>query len=140
MAGLWMYGPAVEVHAIYERITAMAKVIRAIAGETRTLDQVRADVAGDLLIDGTTAHIPGVASGIRASVVVTVPVLALLDDDAAAAGDPPMVEGVGPIPIGRARELCGGDARWMRVLTHPETGWCSRSDAINTGPRRDCRS
>jgi hypothetical protein len=32
------------------------------------------------------------------------------------------VEGLGPIPIGRARELCGGDATWMRVLTHPETG------------------
>ncbi|MET0828173.1 MAG: HNH endonuclease signature motif containing protein, partial [Microbacterium sp.] len=32
------------------------------------------------------------------------------------------MEGVGPIPIGRARELCGGDADWMRVLTHPETG------------------
>ncbi len=39
-----------------------------------------------------------------------------------AAGDPATVEGIGPIPIGRARELCGGAEGWMRVLTHPETG------------------
>ena len=122
MAGLWMYGPAVEVHAIYGRLTAMAKVIGATEGETRTLDQIRADIAADLLIDGTTSHIPAAASGIRASVVVTVPVLSLLDDTAAATADQPMVEGVGPIPLSRARELCGGDATWMRVLTHPETG------------------
>ena len=33
-----------------------------------------------------------------------------------------MVEGVGPIPVERARELAGGADAWMRVLTHPETG------------------
>ena len=32
------------------------------------------------------------------------------------------LEGIGPIPVSRARELCGGDTSWMRVLTHPETG------------------
>lgn len=114
--------PTVEAHAIFGRITAMAKVIAAAEEETRTLDQVRADIVADLLIDGSTGHVPAAASGIRASVVVTVPALSLLDDAAAAAGDPPVVEGVGPIPLSRARELCGGDAKWMRVLTHPETG------------------
>ena len=38
------------------------------------------------------------------------------------AADLPVVEGIGPIPVSVARELCGGDASWMRVLTHPETG------------------
>jgi hypothetical protein len=99
MSGLWIYGPSVEVHAIFGRITAMAKVIVAAEGETRTLDQVRADVVGDLLIDGTTGHIPAAASGIRASVVVTAPVLALLSDEAASTADLPVVEGVGPIPV-----------------------------------------
>ena len=48
--------------------------------------------------------------------------LALLNDEAALASDLPVVEGIGPIPVSVARELCGGDASWMRVLTHPETG------------------
>lgn len=122
MAGLLAFAPAVEVQAIFGRVTAIAKTIAGREGETRTLDQIRADVLTDLLIDGVTDAMPTEARGIRASVVVTVPVLSLLDDDAAAAGDPPVVEGVGPIPLTRARELCGGDAKWMRVLTHPETG------------------
>lgn len=122
MGLLLLHAPLVELQAIDGRVTAMAKVIKTTEGETRTLDQIRADVVSDLLIDGTTTHLPGAASGIRASVVVTVPALSLLDDNAGAAGDAPVVEGVGPIPLSRARELCGGDAKWMRVLTHPETG------------------
>lgn len=207
-----LFHPGVEVQAIDGRITAMAKVIAAADGETRTLDQIRADIVADLLIDGTTAHLPATVSGIKAKVVVTVPVLSLLDstsdaapDDVAdatdgrvrqepagervlesgalagvetggepasgtpvrkprngvsvrdggdAAGgkpapdfhsnsptaslpprswgggepngtmvaDPPVVEGIGPIPLSVARELCGGASPWMRVLTHPETG------------------
>ena len=126
MAWTHKYGPAVEAHAEFSRATAIAKVILGQEGETRTLDQIRADVMADLLIDGTTTAHPTEARGIRATVVVTVPALALLEDDdnevAASGNDPALVEGVGPIPIGKARELCGGDAGWMRVLTHPETG------------------
>ena len=122
MGALISYMPLVEANAIYGRATAMAKVLAAVEGETRSLDQLRADIIGDLLIDGTTSHLPAAASGIRASVVVTVPALALLDDETATTCDPPVVEGVGPIPLSRARELCGGDTTWMRVLTHPETG------------------
>jgi hypothetical protein len=122
MGLLHVHAPMVELHALFGRITGIAKTITGRDGETRTLDQVRADVACDLLIDGVTDTTPAEARGIRATVVVTVPVLSLLDDKAAAAGDPPVVEGIGPIPLSRARELCGGDATWMRVLTHPETG------------------
>ena len=126
MAWTHHLGPAVEAHAAYGRATAIAKTILAQDGETRTLDQIRADVMADLLIEGTTTAHPTEARGIRATVVVTVPVLALreeTDADVAAAGsDPATVEGVGPIPIAKARELCGGDAGWMRVLTHPGTG------------------
>lgn len=136
MGLLGLHHPGVELHAIHGRITAMAKAIAAVEGETRTLDQIRADVVADLLIDGTTDHLPAAASGIKAQVVVTVPALALLDENAsrepgesgatanarAVAVDPPVVEGVGPIPLSKARELCGGEGTWMRVLTHPETG------------------
>ena len=126
MAWTHHLGPEIEAHAGVGRATAIAKTILSQEGETRTLDQIRADVMADLLIEGTTTAHPTEARGIRATVVVTVPALALLeetDDGVVESGaDPAIVEGVGPIPIGRARELCGGDATWMRVLTHPETG------------------
>jgi len=126
MAWTHLLGPHVEAHAALGRATAIAKAIQAQEGETRTLDQIRADVMADLLIEGTMAAHPSEARGIRATVVVTVPALALLEDSDEAVGasgaDPANVEGIGPIPIARARELCGGDATWMRVLTHPETG------------------
>ena len=77
----------------------------------------------DTLIDGVTDTLPAEARGIRATVFVTVPALALLDDarDDGRHGVA-TVEGVGPISMTRARELCGGADGWMRVLTHPETG------------------
>ncbi|MFK4806469.1 DUF222 domain-containing protein [Microbacterium sp. ZW CA_36] len=121
-----VYAPMVAIHAAVSRVTAMAKAIKACDGETRTLDQVRADVVLDLLIDGATEIHPDHARGARATVFVTTPVLALLHDSdasrAAAGIDPPVVEGIGPIPLPVARELAGGASGWTRVLTHPETG------------------
>ncbi|WP_228484746.1 HNH endonuclease signature motif containing protein [Microbacterium cremeum] len=126
MAWLYLYIPAVEARAIEGRATAMAKAIVAQDGEARTLDQARADVMCDLLIEGRTDLHPAEARGIRAEVVVTVPALALLAEDdverASAGMEPAVVEGIGPIPLERARELCGGAEGWTRVLTHPETG------------------
>ena len=121
MAWLSLYIPAVEAQAVLDRATAMAKVLAAADGETRTLDQLRADVVSDLLIDGEVPAHPEAVRGIRPRVAVTVPALSLLDDRAAADA-PAIVEGLGPIAIERARELCGAAAGWMRVLTHPETG------------------
>ncbi|MEF2256379.1 DUF222 domain-containing protein, partial [Microbacterium schleiferi] len=129
----WVHAlvPSVEAHAIFGRVTQKAVVIRDHdrgttrggeregAGE-RSLDEIRADVFCDLLIDGTVAQHPEQARGIRATVVVTVPALALLGVEGVT--DPAEVEGVGPIPIETARELAGGASGWMRVLSHPETG------------------
>ncbi len=121
MGTLSVHGPLVEVHATYDRLTRMAKKLGAREDESRTRDQLRADALFDLLLDGeVTAH-PEAVRGIRAEVVVTVPALSLLDDTEAVTA-PATVQGVGPIPIDRARVLCGGAAGWMRVLTHPETG------------------
>jgi hypothetical protein len=131
MGDLLLHAPEVALHAIFDRATRIAKTIVGAEGETRTLDQVRADVLCDLLTDGVTDATPAQARGIRAQVVVTVPALALLEgesggtaDPATGGGtaDPAVVEGVGPIPLSVAKQLCGGDAHWMRVLTHPETG------------------
>ncbi|MDZ8171632.1 HNH endonuclease signature motif containing protein [Microbacterium xanthum] len=122
MAWIGAHLPAVEAHAIHQRITAMGKAITAVDGEERTLDQARADVFGDLLVDGTTVHLPEHARGIRATVVVTVPALSLLSGTHPVGAEPASVEGIGPIPHSTARTLCGGSGEWMRVLTHPETG------------------
>ena len=134
MAWLHAFLPAVEARAIQSRLTAIAKTLdcgvasggdRNVSGgeDARTMDQRRADVFGDLLIDGETTALPPEAAGIRATVTVTVPVLTLLDSDGAGAGtEPAVVEGVGPIPVDRARELTGGADAWTRILTHPETG------------------
>lgn len=122
MAWLHTFMPAVEATAIHGRLTKQAKAIMKHPDETRTLDQIRADIFGDLLIDGDTADLAPEARGIRPTVFVTVPALALMRGADGDGGDPAVVEGVGPIPIGRARELCGAAKDWMRVLTHPETG------------------
>lgn len=123
MAWLHLHIPAVEAQAVFDRATSIAKVLAAEEGEVRTLDQLRADVMCDLLIEGDTMSHPERARGIRASVAVTVPALSLLGDTAGAGViGPAVVEGIGPIPLDRARELCGGADGWMRVLTHPETG------------------
>lgn len=122
MAWLLVYMPVVEARAIHNRVTAIAKVLAKEEGEERTVDQLRADTVGDLLVDGDFESNPAGAKGIRATVATTVPALSLLDDEFAADNEPAVVEGVGPIPIARARELCGGADGWMRVLTHPETG------------------
>lgn len=121
MAWLMTLMPAVDAHASFDRATRIAKVILAQPGETRSLDQVRSDVIADLLVDGHVDEHPTAAHGVQAEVIVTVPVLSLLDD-AHASTHPATVEGVGPISISRARQLCGDQKEWMRVLTHPETG------------------
>lgn len=143
MSVLTAHLPSVEAYAIFDRLTRMGAAMtgrRAVADaradattppvDDRSLDQVRADILCDLLIDGRCeGHSPS-AQGIRPTVVVTVPALSLLQD-AHAAGEPAQIEGLGPIPIGRARELSGGAMGWMRVLTHPETG-----TVLSVGRRR----
>ncbi|MGX1702960.1 DUF222 domain-containing protein [Microbacterium sp. NPDC055357] len=119
MAWLTAYLPAVEAHAIHGRVTAIAKTLGG-DNDDRSLDERRADALCDLLIDGDTTTHPDSARGIRPTVVVTVPALALLGTGEDSV--PATVEGIGPIPIERARELCGSADGWMRVLTHPETG------------------
>lgn len=126
MGNLMVHAPIVELRAIFDRATAAAKVIVASSDETRTLDQVRADVVCDLLIDGRTDLHPEQARGIRATVVVSVPALALVDDERiagnAAAAHPPVVEGIGPVPLEVARALVGTSSTMTRLLTHPEHG------------------
>lgn len=65
-----------------------------------------------------TGPVPGGLRGIRATVVLTVPVLSLLGRS----DEPAVLEGHGPIDIETARELAAGAPSFIRVLTDPHTG------------------
>lgn len=75
-------------------------------------DQVDADLSG------SRKSLPDGARGIRATVVLTVPVLTLLGHD----DEPAVLEGHGPIDIETARRLAADAPSFIRVLTDPHTG------------------
>lgn len=133
--------PTLLADAIYDRLTQQARSIvdartqtsglddeksRTIASDTRTMDQVRADVLADILLtaapDADPTRIddgPGTLGGIRAKVQVVVPALTLLGADNGAAD----LVGRSPIDADTARELAGVTrSPWERVITHPVTG------------------
>jgi hypothetical protein len=92
--------------------------------DTRTLDQVRADLACDLMLTGqpatdpTTDVVPGGLGAIRAQVQVVVPALtaAGVSDRGAT------IDGVSPVDAETARCLMATAPGWDRILTHPITG------------------
>ncbi|WP_224786149.1 HNH endonuclease signature motif containing protein [Microbacterium caowuchunii] len=97
-----------------------------LASDTRTMDQLRADLLLDMLLtaqpgaDPTrTDDGPGTLGAIRAKVQVLVPALTLLGADE----HPADLVGGSPIDAETARTLAGAapDA-WIRVLTHPVSG------------------
>jgi hypothetical protein len=125
MGWLHLYTSATVGLAAYNRADEIARSLQG-PDETRTLTQLRADVAADLLLDGVVAAADGTVRpefGIRPSVVVTVPVLAMLGHTSASGEvDLPTLEGYGPIDVATATRLAGAATSWLRVLTHPETG------------------
>ncbi|MET3950254.1 hypothetical protein ABIB29_001086 [Arthrobacter sp. UYEF36] len=131
MAWLSAYLPADTAAGIWERTTAAARALQG-PDETRTLTQLRADVAATLLLgtDGTAggtdadadADDNGGCGGVpvpRAQVLVTVPVLSLIG----AGEEPATLDGYGPIPPSMARRLVAdGAGSFYRVLTDPGRG------------------
>ncbi|MGY3379773.1 hypothetical protein ACVWYS_001730 [Arthrobacter sp. TE12231] len=144
MAWLSARLPAETAAGIWERTTAAARALQGPA-ETRTLAQLRADIAATWLLtnatggtgDGTTNVLAGggttnglagggtggcVGGGVpvpRAQVLVTVPVLSLLG----LTDEPAVLDGYGPIPPSMARRLvAGGAGSFYRVLTDPRDG------------------
>ncbi|WP_409048126.1 DUF222 domain-containing protein [Microbacterium sp. HA-8] len=146
MTELLLRGPAVPVHGIHDMITHIARDVLntahaenadadAAAGEgegdgvpvdSRTLDQVRADVLMEMVlthrIDTQTGEGLGDGHGglasIRATVNVTVPALAL----AGVTDDPAELVGRAPIDLDTARILASSVPGWERVLADPITG------------------
>ncbi|KAA9147403.1 DUF222 domain-containing protein [Microbacterium lushaniae] len=145
--------PAAEAFAVHDRLTRQARAIRAIAtgpdegtpsqptGEgvsvhdTRTLDQIRADLFCDLLltgqpaIDPTRDRLPGGLGAIRAEIQVTVPALTAAGQDDRGAS----IEGKAPIDAETARRLMAGCPGWDRILTHPVTGMVLAVDRYRAG-------
>ncbi|GAA2138330.1 hypothetical protein GCM10009825_24630 [Arthrobacter humicola] len=135
MAWLSARLPAETAAGIWERTTTAARALQGPA-ETRTLAQLRADIAATWLLtnatggtaDGGPSGLAGggtggcVVGGVpvpRAQVLVTVPVLSLLG----LTDEPAVLDGYGPIPPSMARRLVsGGAGSFYRVLTDPRDG------------------
>jgi hypothetical protein len=121
MAWLSAYLPAETAIAIDDRLDQLAAAMRDPA-DARTFSQLRADAFCEVLVSGevpASADSPGaVPQGIRARVLVTVPVLTLMGLD----DEPASLEGYGPIPADVARLIAARAPSFTRLLTHPETG------------------
>ena len=142
MSELCTVMPTLLAHAVYDRITQQAQVIKdtrknppagstegdaaVIASDTRGIDQIRADLVADMLLTSApgadptrTDDGPGVLGAIRAKVQVLVPALTLLGSDRDAAD----LVGHSPIDPETARALLGSlTSPLERILTHPVTG------------------
>ena len=128
--------PTAIVAGVHDRLIQMARAIidtraeRAdaassdvVATDTRSTDQVRADVFADLLLAGTPAlddtrdTTAGPLGAIRARVQVVIPALALAGADEACD-----LVGRSPIDPATARLLAGSTPTWERLVTDPITG------------------
>ncbi|MDQ0646016.1 hypothetical protein QFZ53_000212 [Microbacterium natoriense] len=144
MAELGMHGPAALIHGAYDRITAMGRALQTgscvptgasfgpaatgdsatepdVVPDARTFDEIRCDLALDMLLTGAPAghDTPeGLLAAITAAVSVTVPVLSLAGVDST----PAELNGRCPIDDATAKALVGAASGWDRVLTHPVTG------------------
>ncbi|MEU6641858.1 DUF222 domain-containing protein [Saccharomonospora sp. NPDC046836] len=105
--------PAEVASSVYARIDRMARTLRG-TNESRTLDQLRADVFAELLL-GSNASGSGAKADVH--VYVDLATLAGLNDD------PAQLAGYGPIPAGVARQIAHQpSSTWRRIVTDPLTG------------------
>lgn len=126
MAVLGIFGPAALIHGAHDRLTALGLGIisgpatRTETRDVRSLDEVRCDIALDLLLTGRPAgHDPqGLLDGIRGSVSVTIPATTLTGASEA----PAELNGSIPIDAATARRLAAAAPGWDRVFTDPRTG------------------
>jgi Domain of unknown function (DUF222) len=114
MSWLTAYLPSVVAQRAMAHIDRAALSLVGAGDESRTLSQLRADVAGDLLAGVLGSSAPQV--GVTVGVMVPVMTLLGLDDR------PGTLEGYGPIDADTARELAGHAPSFIRILTDPITG------------------
>ena len=108
---LTLQGDVERTQLAFDRTTAIARDLKT-AGDDRTLDQIRADVALDCLAGKGFEQA-------KVQVWLTLPATTALGVDA----QPGHLAGYGWLPAQRALELAAQqDATWQRVLTDPATG------------------
>jgi hypothetical protein len=114
MAWLSAYVAADVAAAVWSRATEAARALQGPT-ESRTLTQLRTDVASDWLLAGEAEGTPSP----KAQVLMTVPVLSLLGAET----EPAILDGYGPVPPSMARRLVGDGAdSFLRVLIDPRSG------------------
>lgn len=110
--------PTVLAESVWDRLTAQAKAISQ-AGDPRTYDQLRADLAAELFLTGEPSGCPdaphAAGIGIRADVSIVIPALTLLgiDDENAT------ITGRGPIDLETAKKLAVDAPSLTRIITDP---------------------
>ncbi len=113
--------------AIFDRLTRQAKAVSS-AGDSRTRDQLRSDLATDLLLTGEPTsgkEAPHTAAeGIRAEISITIPALTLLGHG----HEPATLTGRGPIDLDTAMRLASKAPEFTRILTDPVIGMVVAAD------------
>jgi hypothetical protein len=130
MAWLGVQVTAPDAEMSWQRVDAMARHLVAQPGETRSLDQLRADVVADMLtgrIDPATAP--------RAEVGVLIPMMTLLG----LSEQPATLDGYGPIDADTARKLTAHAPSFRRILTHPVSSTILDVDRTTYRPPADLK-
>ncbi|WP_231994482.1 HNH endonuclease signature motif containing protein [Pseudarthrobacter equi] len=139
MASITLILPGDTACAIWNKTTAIARGLQG-PGETRTLTQLRPDVAAALLLSAHTGaaatgrSIDGQETGTgthpyfvdlstipapKADVLVTIPIFTMVGST----DEPADLDGYGPIPAAMARKLVAdGATSFYRVLVDPRDG------------------
>ncbi|MEO8262127.1 MAG: DUF222 domain-containing protein [Pseudolysinimonas sp.] len=133
MALLSMKLPAETAHLAFARVDAAARAAALDPTETRTLAQLRADIAADLLISGELGD--GRVPIARVDVGVLIPMLTLLG----LSDEPGHLDGYGPIDAETARRLAAHAPSFRRLLTHPVSGTLLGVDRTSYRPPADLK-
>lgn len=143
MAELHAVADAVSIYGVHDRLSRQAHEVRRSevrvqpaateaedqwAPRPRSLDQIRADLTVDLLLNGAPSNSNGVVGLERldARVQVTVPASVLLASDhcegTGRGAGAAVLAGFGPIDAATARRVAAVAAGWDRSLLDPGTG------------------
>jgi hypothetical protein len=130
MAWLGVQVTAPDADMAWQRADTMARHLAEQPGETRTLDQLRADVVADMLtgrLDPATAP--------RVEVGVLIPMMTLLG----LSEEPATLDGYGPIDADAARKLTAHAPSFYRILTHPVSTTILDVDRTSYRPPADLK-
>jgi hypothetical protein len=130
MAWLGVQFRSPDAETAWLRVDAIARHLAEQPGETRTLDQLRADVVADMLTGRSDS-----ATEPRATVGVLIPMMTLLGRS----DDPATLDGYGPIDADTARKLTAHAPSFYRILTDPVSSTILDVDRASYRPPADLK-